>query len=234
MRRLIRTAIFDLRFQLRHGFYGVYGLIIALYLLLLYYVPDKHKELVSMLLTFSDPSAVGLIVVGGIVLLERDQGIHDSLFATPVRLWEYLGAKAVSISFLSLAAAWVIHSGAHGLPEHPVLFSIGVVLTSTLFTFLSIAVVAKAATINGFIMLSQLYALPFIIPLLGLMGFGPMMLYVAIPTNGSLMLLSSAFSPLTATEVGYAIIILLIGNAVVYMWAQHMFRRRILQQEVGG
>lgn len=230
MRRLARMIAFDIRFQFRHGFYGVYVLICGLYLLLLYYVPDEHKDRITLLLTFSDPSAIGLLVAGGIVLLERDQGIHASLFATPLRIREYLFAKIISLSILSLFAAWVIHGFALGIPDHPILYSLGVLLTSSLFTLVSIAVVARAATINGFILLSQLYALPFIVPLLGLWNIGPTLWYAVIPTSGSLLLLASAYSPLTAMGASYAFLVLMVGNLAVYWWAQHEFRQCVLRK----
>ena len=234
MRRTIHAVLFDIRFQLRHGFYGVYVLICVLYWLLLYYIPSENKEQITLLLTFSDPSAVGLILAGGIVLLEKDQGIHASLFVTPFRLWEYLLAKAISLSILSLSAAWVIHASALGMPDNPFLFSLGVLLTSSMITLLSIGVVVRTPSINGFILLSQLYALPFILPLLGFFGIGPASLYAIIPTSGSLLLLKSSYASVSAGEIVYAVLILLLGNIAVFIWAQRSFSRQMLHDKGNG
>ncbi|MEK3884007.1 ABC transporter permease [Paenibacillus sp. PL2-23] len=228
MRRTFLTIVYDIRFQLRHGFYWVYAIICAVYGLLLHFVPAGYKEKITLLLTFSDPSAVGLILAGGIVLLEKDQGIHASLFVTPLRLREYMTAKAVSLSILSLSAAWAIHVSSLGMPDHPLLFSLGVVLTSSMITWLSIGVVVRTESINGFILLSQLYAIPFIVPLIGFFGIGPASPYAVIPTSGSLILLRSSYSVVTAGEVVYAISILLLGNIGVYVWAKRSFSRKIL------
>ncbi|MBB3114743.1 fluoroquinolone transport system permease protein [Paenibacillus phyllosphaerae] len=227
MKRLWAAVQFDVRFQFRHGFYTVYVLVCVLYWVLLYFIPKGHKETVTMLLTFSDPSAVGLILAGGIVLLEKDQGIHASLFATPLRLQEYLLAKAISISLLSLASAWAIHGVAIGLSDNPLLFSTGVALTSSMITLLSIGVVANTQSINGFILLSQLYALPFVIPLLGLFGIVSPYLYAIIPTTGSLVLLRSAFESVSYTEIAFALLILLLGNYFVFTWARRSFSQKI-------
>lgn len=234
MKRTFIAVLFDVRFQLRHGFYGVYVFICALYWLLLSFIPPDYKEMITLLLTFSDPSAVGLIIAGGIVLLEKDQGIHGSLFVTPLRLWEYLLAKALSLSILSLSAAWAIHAFALGMPDHPTLFSLGVLLTSSLFTLLSIGVAVRTQTINGFILLSQVYAMPLILPLLGLFDIGPVGLYTIIPTSGSLLLLSSSYVSLKAVEVVYAVTILLLGNIAVFLWTQRSFRRNMLYDRGDG
>jgi len=220
----------DIRFQWRHGFYVVYILVCLLYLLLLHFIPADNQASIAILLTFSDPSAVGLILAGGLILLEKDQGIHDHLFATPLRLQEYLLAKAVSISLLSTSAAWVIHGFSVGMPTSPILFSLSILLSSSFFTFLSIGVVSRAQSINGFILLSQIYALPFTLPLLYFFGIGRESLYLIFPTHGSLLLLQSALRSLSWREIIYALAILVSWNGMAFLWAQRSFERRILRR----
>ncbi|NJJ42107.1 ABC transporter permease [Paenibacillus apii] len=219
---------FDIRFQWRHGFYWVYIVVCAFYLVLLHFIPDGYREKVIILLTFSDPSALGLILAGGIVLLEKDQGIHDPLFVTPIRVREYLLSKAGSLSVLSLSAAWGIHVAASGIPVSPLAFSVGIVLTSSLMTLLSIGVVARCQTINSFILLSQAYALPFVLPLLGYLNIWNSGLFLALPTEGTLRLLNGAFSAISITDYLYSIGILLIWNVVVFVWAKRSCEHHVL------
>lgn len=227
-KRMLMTVLYDIRFQWRHGFYFVYMLVCSIYLILLHSIPGHYKESAALLLTFSDPSALGLILAGGIVLLEKDQGIHDSLFVTPLRLWEYLLAKAISLSLLSILSAWAIHVFSIGVPASPFHFTIGVLLTSSFFTLLSIGVVVRTQSINGFILLSQLYALPLAFPLLDVFDIGDRWMYLLIPTEGSLLLLKSIMQPVSVEETLYAIIILTIGNLVVFLWALRSFKHKIL------
>lgn len=224
-----RTAFaFDIRFQWRHGFYFIYMVICAIYLVFLHLIPDSYRERTMLLLTFSDPSALGLILAGGIVLLERDQGIHDPLYVTPIRVREYLLSKAGSLAVLSLLAAWVIHVVASGLPQSLIGFSTGIILTSSLMTFLSIGVVARCRSINGFIVLSQVYALPFILPLLGYFKVWNSRLFLFLPTEGTLRLLSSGTSVMTDGNYFYSISILLVWNMVVYLWAKRSFEQHVM------
>lgn len=168
--RALTSFAFDVRLLWRHGFFWIYVLVCALYWTVLQFIPDNYKETTVLLLAYSDPSAIGLILAGSIVLLERDQGIHDPLFVTPLRIREYLLAKAASISLLSLLAAWTIHLSSVGVPKSPLGFSVGIILTSSFMTLLSISAVAKCRTINGFILMSQAYGLPFSLPVLGYIG----------------------------------------------------------------
>jgi fluoroquinolone transport system permease protein len=226
--RIMNTIQNDIRFQWRHGLYWVYMLVCILYLLLLYFIPIGHKDTVTILLTFSDPSVLGLILAGGIVLLEKDQGIHDSLFVTPLRLFEYLLAKAISLSLLSLAVAWAIHFFSLGVPAAPIRFSLGVFLTSGLFSLLSLGIVVRARSVNGFILMSQFYSLPFAVPLLGFFGIGKPEIYLIFPTQGSLLLLKSSHQYVSFGETVYAIMILILANVGVFYWAYGSFQQRIL------
>ncbi|KGE16392.1 hypothetical protein [Paenibacillus wynnii] len=224
----------DVRFQWRHGFYGIYIFVCAFYWVLLHFVPEVYKEKVMVLLTFSDPSALGLIFAGGIILLERDQGIHDPLFVTPIRTREYLLAKAASLSILSLLAAWLIHLVSMGMPLSPLGFSAGILLTSSFMTLLSIGVVARCQTVNSFILLSQVYALPFVLPLLGYFDVWESKLFLLLPTEGTLRLLKSAYSTLTLRDYLYSISILSVWNYAVYVWARRSYEEHILMRVGSG
>jgi len=228
--RMWMLVYHDIRFQWRHKFYLMYMLVCSIYVLLLNSIPADYKTNVALLLTFSDPSALGLILAGGIVLLEKDQGIHDSLFVTPLRITEYLLAKACSLSLLSLSSAWVIHLLSIGVPASPFHFTIGILLTSSLFTFLSIGVVVRSQSVNGFILISQLYALPFALPLLDFFHIGNRYLYMILPTEGTLVLLKSMILLPSASETIYAILILLLGNMVIFIWAKWSFKQVILMK----
>ncbi len=228
--RTVTAFLYDVRFQWRHRFYHAYMLVCALYLVLLHFIPEGYRDSVTTALTFSDPSALGLLFAGGILLLEKDQGVHDSLFVTPFRLKEYLLAKAASLAVLSLAAAWTIHLFSSGLPASPVLFSLGVLLTSSLFTFLSIGVVVRCRSINGFILMSQVYAAAFTVPLLGFFGVWETEWYRLLPTEGSLMLLKSAFQPVSLGGTLYAVMILSVWNALIFVWAERSFAQKVLMR----
>jgi fluoroquinolone transport system permease protein len=224
----MRTAAafaFDIRFQWRHGFYAVYMLVCAVYWVLLHFIPDIYRETAMVIITFSDPCALGLILAGGIVLLERDQGIHDPLFVTPVRTREYLLAKAASLSLLSLLAAWIIHLLSLGIPAAPIRFSAGILLTSSFMTLLSIGVVVRCRTINSFILLSQVYALPFVLPLLGYFDVWESSLFMLLPTEGTLRLLQPGLSE---KDDLYAIFILLVWNYAVYVWTRRSYEKHVL------
>lgn len=208
--RLSRLVRFDVRYQWRHRYYLVYLIVCSVYVGILHAMPESYAEHALLLLTFSDPSALGLLLAGSILLLEREQGIWHALFATPLRAWEYLVSKCLSLSFLSLLAALAIHLPVNGLPKSPFAFVFGIALTSFFFTLLGMAAALNSRSINGFLIRSQLYALPFTLPILDYINVAYTPLFQLLPSNGSLILLSGAARPLAPGEAGYAFAILTI------------------------
>ncbi|MFS0727439.1 ABC transporter permease [Paenibacillus sp. 1P07SE] len=228
--RLLR---FDVRFQVRHRFYSVYLVIIACYIGLLHTLPDTMTDKALVLLTFSDPSALGLLFAGGIILLERAQGVWDSLFATPIRLGEYLLAKCLSLGLLSLSAAFAIHVPVNGLPASTFYYTTGVVLTSCFFTLLGIAAALASRSINGFLIRSQAYALVFAAPLLGYLDMYRTPLYKLLPTEGSLTLIGGAVHRITPGEGAYAISALLLWIAVAAFLVRQGLHAAVRQTDGG-
>lgn len=221
----------DVRFQWRHGFYYAYLLVSAVYIGLLQFVPNSAKERTASLLTFSDPSALGLLFAGGILLLERGQRVSEQLFVTPLKLREYLLSKAGTLGLLSLITAWLIHGFGAGLPEHPIAFSLSVALTSSLCTLLGIGIASRYATTNSFILMSQLYSAFLVIPLLGVFDVIQSPIYWLFPTQGSLLLLNVLDGGLTPVQIVYSVLILCIWNVMVYKWAVASFYRHVLHRE---
>ncbi|WP_143762598.1 MULTISPECIES: ABC transporter permease [unclassified Cohnella] len=202
--------LFDIRFQWKHGFYLIYSLICIVYFGILYFVHEDYVEKSLILLTFSDPSALGLLFAGGIILLERGQGVMGSLFATPVRIREYVLAKCLSLSCLSVLAAYAIHLPIGGWPVSPVHFTIGVALTSSFFTLIGIWTAVQCRSINSFILLTQLYVLPFVLPLAGYLDWMHSPFMALLPTHGTLILLDGAIRVVGWQETIYAILSLVL------------------------
>lgn len=219
----------DIRFQRRHGFYYAYALVCLVYIGLLHFVPEGARDRTASLLTFSDPSALGLLFAGGILLLERGQAVMDQLFVTPLRLHEYLLSKILTLALLSLVSAWLIHGFGAGIPAHPAAFSLSVALTSSLCTLLGIGVASRYETTNGFILMSQLYCAFLVAPLLGVFDVLDSPVYWALPTQGSLVLLDLADGGPTPWRTVCSATILLAWNGAMYAWAARSFERHVLR-----
>jgi fluoroquinolone transport system permease protein len=57
---------------------------------------------------FSDPTLLGLIFIGAIVLYEKSERVMGSLSASPVRVGEYVASKGVSLGIISTLCGCVV------------------------------------------------------------------------------------------------------------------------------
>lgn len=106
--RLRKLFSADLRFMARYGFFFLYAVLTAVYIVVLSVIPAHWRKTAAVILIFSDPAAMGLFFMGAIILLERSQRTPCAVAVSPVRPAEYILAKAASLAVLSLAVAAVL------------------------------------------------------------------------------------------------------------------------------
>lgn len=148
--RLSRLFLWDIRFQRKYGFYFLYAVLTAIYAFILFAVPGSWKEKTAAILIFSDPAAMGLFFMGAIILLEKSQHTPCAFAVSPVREAEYIIAKAGSLCAISFIVAAILALIANVDNLHIVL--LGTVLSSTIFTLLSMITATKISSLNQFIL----------------------------------------------------------------------------------
>ena len=137
---------------MRYGLFLVYAVFIAVYLIMLHYIPGDTGAFVMKLLVFSDPAAMGLFFLGAVVLLEKSQRVNCSLAVSPVTVNEYVTSKAVAFLHTGLAVALIIAFGSgFGLNFHGI---IGIAGGSLLFSMGGLFVASKTRSLNQFIIFS--------------------------------------------------------------------------------
>jgi fluoroquinolone transport system permease protein len=226
--------LYDMKLQIRHGFYYAYMLIAAAYIVLLRSLPLDIRETVGTVITFSDPSVLGFFFIGGLVLLEKGQNIYDNLFVTPYKPEEYILSKTLSLTLLSVVTSCIIHLSAFGLHPDLFLFLLGVTMTSVFFTLLGLGLAVRCQTLNGFFLMSTVYTFVFVIPLVEVVGVWTTPLFYFIPAKASLMMIQSPFNPLGTGQMIYAIGTLTAWIGIAWMWTRVSFRKFITLQMGGG
>lgn len=148
--RLGSLFLWDMRFQAKYGFYFLYAVLTAVYVIALFAVPEGWKEKTAALLIFSDPASMGLFFMGAIVLLEKSQHTPCAFAVSPVRAAEYIAAKVGSLSAISLAVAAVLALAA-GVNHLPIVL-LGMVISGAVFTLLGMIAATKIISLNQFIL----------------------------------------------------------------------------------
>ena len=153
--RFVKLTAGDVRLQWKSGFYGVYAIFTAVYVLALCAVPASARQTVATVMIFTDPAAMGLFFMGALILLEKGQGVNLALAVSPVRPWEYCAAKLLSLALIGIIVALILALTGGIASLASCLF--GVLLSSILFSACGLIAAEKSKTLNQFVLL----AIPF-------------------------------------------------------------------------
>ena len=151
---LLRLMGHDLRFQWRHGILTAYGVVVVLYAGVLRLVAADFRPALLLGLLFSDVSVLGFFFVGGVVLLEKSQGVLSPLFITPLRPGHYLVSKTATLTGLSLGFGVLLTVCSGISPMHWGWILLSLVLMAALFTVSGLALAMRARNLNAYFALS--------------------------------------------------------------------------------
>lgn len=214
-----RLTVWDMKFQMKYGFYLLYSVLTVLYLLILLAMPESWRADAAAILIFSDPAAMGLFFMGAIVLLEKSQKVPCAYAVSPVRARDYIGAKVISLCTISAAVAAILALAvnAENLPRT----LLGTALSGAVFTLLGIIIATKITSLNQFILWTMpVEVLGFVPAILHRFGITPAVLRY-YPLNVCMDMIAGK----RITASGLVIVMLLIAvltaaahQCVLRMW----------------
>lgn len=229
--RLLNAVWADIRFQFKQGFYLVYVLLTVMYLILLSFLPKEMLSVALPLVVFSDPSVLGLFFIGGIVMLEKIQGILSVLVVSPLRTIEYILSKVISLAFVSVLAAFAITGFSEYDNVNWLLVLLSTVLTSSIFTLCGIMITAGCSNVNQYMIKTIPYMLLFVLPCFSLIGFPYSDLFTIIPSVAALRLMLGAYTGIPLYEAVSLIIYLIGMNYLFLRWTIRVFENKIIYQD---
>jgi len=233
MTKLSKVVIYDLLFQFRHGFYFAYLFVSIIYIMLLKLLPEHVVELSSILIVFSDPSFLGFFFIGGILLLERNQGVHAPLFVTPFQVRHYLWGKAVSLSVLSVMSSFFILFFIHGIKVNVIPLLFGIILLSFIFTFLGMFLAVRVQTVNQFLFASPLFVILLFLPVVFFV-YKEIPFWLAwLPSYSGLIVISSGFTPVSFSNILFSFLTLGSWVGISYIMAHQAFQKHVVKK-IGG
>jgi len=152
-RRFIAAMSNDIKFQYRYGFYLLYLVVSVVYAGILFAVPQNWRTMAAAVIVFSDPAALGMFFMGGIVLFEKSERTLDFLFVSPFTTSEYLWAKVLSLAVISTLAGLAIAITAVPDSISPAILAAGLFTGSVLFSTVGLAAAVRVRSLNRFFML---------------------------------------------------------------------------------
>jgi fluoroquinolone transport system permease protein len=231
MTRLLSIARWDVQLQFRNGFYYVSAITAVFFVLLL-------KQFSNVELGFWWPAIItgnltinAFYFMAGLVLLEKGEGTMEAQIVTPLRPWEILGSKVLTLGLLSLFETLAMIVILQGVNFNWFLLVTGIVLYIAMLSLYGFIVVARYDSISEFILPSAVWTIGFSLPLLYYFDIWRSWIMFLHPLQGILILLQSAFASVPAwqTVYSYAYSILWTG---IFMWLSlRAFRKFVVVKE---
>ena len=188
------------------------------------------KDMLPLLLFF-DPAVIGIMFVGAIVLFEKAENTLQALTITPMKVWEYLSSKIISLTVLATISALLFVFLAHGFDFNYFYLFVGIILTSVFLIILGFLMVARLNSINEYLLTMMLafigLSLP---PLLHMSGFYENVIFYLWPTQASFILFNGVFTGLELWEAVYGILYLLSWIVICFIIAKKAFYKHIVMK----
>ena len=187
--------------QWRQGFWLVYFIVSIIYVVVLLNIPQEKRVVVSLVMILSDTTMLGVIFIGALILLEKQQMVTHSLFVTPLPPLHYIWSKTLSLSLIAICMSILIYLPVWKVSGYTLVVFFTTAFTAGVFAMLGLGVAAGVGTINqyfGRIMgLSVLILIP-VIPYL-LLDNHPAFLW--LPYVASLDIMLGTMDPLPAWRI---------------------------------
>lgn len=230
MKRWIATLLTDVRLQGRNGFYVAAAFTVVVMVVLLRQIPPAGRLAALPVVLLGELLINCFYFVAGQVLLEKGEGTLEAQVVTPLRPAEYLAAKVVSLTALSLvevAAIVALGVGLDAVRSWPALVA-SVLWMGPLLVLAGFLTVSRFDTINEFLFPSALVLFALVLPLFSAPGLLPGSWVYAHPVQPSLTLLTAAFAPVKAWELVYALAYGAAAIAAVFYLALAAFHRFVV------
>lgn len=239
MNRVYAASRTDVKTQWRNKLYHVgIGLGVLVAVMLAWLAPPRmYGQLIpSMMLAVLGSST--LMYVGGMIIFERDEGTLSATIVSPVRSWEYLAAKVLTLSTLATVEACIMFFGAFFLrglstdipfPDLLPLLT-GMIIMSVQYTLLGIILIVRYQSITQFLMPMAGVAVLLQLPIFYFLDWLRFDAFLAIPTSAPAVLIQGAFLSLKGVDWAYAIIYSLVTLVTLSILALRAFEKHVVTQ----
>lgn len=225
MTRLLSTLRLDIVTQFRNGFYYVSAFVVIVVIMLLSQLRGPLElSLLIPGLVFFNLLITTFYFVGGLVLLEKQEGSLFGLAVTPLRRSEYLLAKIASLTLLASIETTLCIVIVFGVV--PPFF--GMILLSGLYTLCGFLAIARYDSINEFLLPSVLIVSVLMLPLVDFFGVWHSPIVYLHPLQPALVLMRSAYTLTPSAEIAYGVLGSLFWYGLLFVWARRVFDRVIV------
>ncbi len=226
-RRLLKT---EMALQYRNGLYLIYLVLTAFFLIIISLVPASWRESALGIVILLDPTFIGFFFAGGLVLLEREQGILPVVATSSGGFQSWARPKIAALTILAgtatvaLIAVATLFGFVRPTVPGALRLVVGLALSIPIFFNLGITIAAWRPRVLEYFVYASFALLPLMIPLAELVGIPTGAVGMVSPVWGAMTLITSVFAdgvPLQPLAVAAGSLI--VWNVLTTRWASRAF-----------
>jgi len=218
----------EITLQWRQGFWLVYFVFTAIYVTVLLSLPEKSRMLVSLILILSDTTMLGVIFIGALVLLEKQQAVIQSLFVTPLEPSKYIWSKTISLSLIAVCMSMLVYLPVWHFTAYTLLLLACIAFTAGTFVLLGLGLASRVDTINQYFGLMMGASMVLIFPVLPYLLLEQHPVFLFLPYVASLDLMLGARESLPLWRIFLDIILLVAWGYIAYKFALRRVTRYLV------
>ncbi|WP_163506801.1 fluoroquinolone transporter permease [Fodinicola acaciae] len=236
MRRFSAALRLDLRLQLRYRFLYAAAFSAVAWLALLLPIPAGLRVAAEPPAIMGDLVIVAYFFIAGAVFFEKAERTLSAVIASPLRFAEYLAAKIVTLTGLSVVLTVFVVTATHGLDVNLPLVVLGTGLSAILMLLVGFLTALPFASVTDWFLPAMLPLAIVAQPWFHVTGLSDSPLFFLIPTDGPIFLLAKAFGlvELPAWQLAYAIGYPLLWIAALCWLAPRAFRKFVTDKTGGA
>ncbi|MGV0635572.1 fluoroquinolone transporter permease [Mycolicibacillus trivialis] len=198
-------------------------------------LPMSHtlRRVTEPFVLVGDIAIIGFFFIGAAVFFEKQERIIGAIISTPLRFWEYLGAKLTVLTLISLSVAVIVATVAHGFDYHLAPLVAGVVLGTLLMLLVGFITSLPFSSVTDWFLAAQVpLAIMLLPPTTYYSGLWSNPVVYLVPTQGPLLLFGAAFDQvaLSLWQAIYAVLYPVVAAAGLALAARALFGRYIVER----
>ncbi len=229
MTQLKTMLKWDVILQSRYKIIHLSILSVVIYYISLVAIPSINTTEFKTLYLFFDPTLIGIMFIGALVLFEKSENTLQALTVTPMEPRTYFLSKIISLTILSVISGFLFLFLSHGIHFQYFYMITGIVFTSIFLILFGFFLVARCRSINEYLGLMMIaFLLLFVPPLFDITGIYKSVVFYLWPSQASFLLFNGVFGTVSLNETIYALAYLIIWIVVCYCLAKKSFYKHII------
>ncbi|ASJ07219.1 fluoroquinolone export ABC transporter permease subunit [Thermococcus pacificus] len=221
--RLVKT---NLTLGVRGYVYPIYVLIGLAYGLMLMIFPERYLPTMVPIFLLFEPGLVGFMFVGTEIFAEKKDGAIGALAVTPIEWRDYIIAKTLIMSLLSVIGAVLIMAIGTRSLDGLGYVAVGAFLASVVYTLLGIAVSAKYRDLDDYFVPIMAVLIVSLLPFAHYHGYLTSEIWkvlYAVPSYPVLYFFKAPFVEVSTDTLVKSGIALVVWAGVAYYLAKRRF-----------